>query len=82
MSVIERFSKVKGEEARGMGFLARFLVAKAPTKAGSRSVNNVLTELPYLKIFNERTKHLINQSFENEDDYDFKKIEVKFNASS
>ncbi len=82
MSVIEKFSKVKGEEARGMGFLARFLVVKAPTKAGSRDVNFPLTELKSLNKFNDRTRELINQSFDNEDNPDIKRTEITFNASS
>lgn len=52
-NVINRFMNKRGEEARGTGFLARFLVAKPRTMAGQR-INQKLSELPRKKAFNAR----------------------------
>ena len=54
-SVIARFMGRRGEEARGTGFLARFLVAKPRPMAGSREPRT-LSELPRQQAFNARLR--------------------------
>jgi len=54
-SVISRFMGRRGEEARGTGFLARFLVAKPRPMAGSREPR-ALSELPRRQAFNARLR--------------------------
>lgn len=56
--VITKFMGKRGEEARGTGFLARFLVAKPSAMAGYRTPNK-LSSLPRKKSFNTRTSELI-----------------------
>lgn len=58
-SVISRFMYKRGDEARGTGFLSRFLVAKARTMAGQRT-NKVLSALPKKQEFNRRALTLLN----------------------
>lgn len=58
--VIERFISKRGEEARGMGFLARFMVVKARQRAGSRPTRKV-SEMPYIDVFNERINQILEQ---------------------
>lgn len=52
-SVIARFMGKRGEEARGTGFLARFLVAKPREMAGERNHDSTLN-LQRKKAFNSR----------------------------
>ena len=54
-SVISRFMGRRGEEARGSGFLARFLVAKPRPMAGFRESRTVF-ELPRQQAFNARLR--------------------------
>ncbi|WP_426778642.1 YfjI family protein [Pseudomonas aeruginosa] len=54
-SVISRFMGKRGEEARGTGFLARFLVAKPRPMAGQRSQPN-LSALQRKQAFNARIR--------------------------
>lgn len=58
--VITKFMGKRGEEARGTGFLARFLVAKPLAMAGYRTPNK-LSSLPRKKDFNSRTRELITK---------------------
>ncbi|WP_082768136.1 YfjI family protein [Ectopseudomonas composti] len=58
-SVISRFMDKRGDEARGTGFLSRFLVVKARTMAGQRT-NKLLSEQPKKQEFNERILHMLN----------------------
>ncbi|GAA5169795.1 YfjI family protein [Modicisalibacter zincidurans] len=60
-SVINRFLSKRGEEARGMGFLARFLVVKPEEKAGTRQTRP-LGPLPHLDEFNRRVEALLTDS--------------------
>jgi len=57
-SVISRFMSKRGEEARGTGFLARFLVVKPRTMAGQRK-DQKLSELPRKIAFNNRIRELL-----------------------
>ncbi|PAU54718.1 hypothetical protein BZL41_21870 [Pseudomonas sp. PIC25] len=57
-SVISRFMSKRGEEARGTGFLARFLVAKPRPMAGQR-IDRTLSELPRQKAFNNRIRECL-----------------------
>lgn len=54
-SVVSRFLGKRGEEARGTGFLARFLVVKPRPMAGQRDQQK-LSELPRQKAFNARIR--------------------------
>lgn len=54
-SVVSRFLGKRGEEARGTGFLARFLVVKPRPMAGQRDQQK-LSELPRQKTFNARIR--------------------------
>lgn len=58
-SVIARFMGKRGEEARGTGFLARFLVAKPRPMAGQRNPDQ-LSELPRKKAFNARIRERLD----------------------
>ncbi|OLO10470.1 hypothetical protein BTW10_14015 [Chromohalobacter japonicus] len=60
-SVISRFLSKRGEEARGMGFLARFLVVKPKEMAGTRQTRR-LGALPRLDEFNHRVEELLTDS--------------------
>lgn len=64
-NVISRFMSKRGEEARGTGFLARFLVVKPRPMAGHRT-NQKLSGLSRKKAFNNRTKELLNSSSHQE----------------
>lgn len=58
-SVMARFMDKRGEEARGMGFLARFLVVKPRPMAGQRTLGQ-LSGLPRLQAFNERVRERLS----------------------
>lgn len=64
-SVIERFQSRRGEQARGMGFLARFILVKPNKRAGYRDFE-VLQELEFVNKFNQRTQSLIKESIARE----------------
>ena len=81
MSVIERFLDTRGPEARGMGFLARFLVVCPASKAGSRDATRNLSELKHLNSFNQRIRELLIKSLDNEDKNSPRET-ITFNASS
>lgn len=58
-SVIAGFMGKRGEEARGTGFLARFIVAKPSSMAGWR-VQGKLSALPRRQAFNTRIRQILN----------------------
>lgn len=60
-SVIARFMGKRGEEARGTGFLARFLVARPRPMAGQR-IDQKLSELPRRQAFNARISERLNST--------------------
>lgn len=64
MQVMDKFLKKRGEQARGLGFLARFLVVKPYQMAGERSVSLKLGDRPHIKAFNERAVELLQQDLE------------------
>lgn len=57
-SVISNFMGRRGEEARGTGFLARFLVVRPSPKAGSRSFSQRSAQ-PRQAAFNNRVSDLL-----------------------
>ncbi|MCG6659838.1 DUF3987 domain-containing protein [Halomonas campisalis] len=63
--VIERFLSKRGEEARGIGFLARFITVKASEKAGTRH-HRVIGDLPHTQRFNARIQTLLDDCFQDE----------------
>lgn len=64
-NVINRFMSKRGEEARGTGFLARFLVVKPRTMAGHRT-NQKLSKLSRKKAFNTRIQELLTSESSSE----------------
>lgn len=60
-SVVSRFMGKRGEEARGTGFLARFLVVKPRAMAGQRT-DQKLTELPRRMAFNARIRERLDSA--------------------
>jgi hypothetical protein len=60
-SVIARFMGKRGEEARGTGFLARFIVAKPRSMAGQRTYEQ-LSALPRRQAFNARIRERLDSS--------------------
>ncbi|HFN4058509.1 TPA: YfjI family protein [Pseudomonas aeruginosa] len=54
-SVVARFMGKRGEEARGTGFLARFLIVKPHSMAGKRN-DKKLSDLPRKRAFNDRVR--------------------------
>jgi hypothetical protein len=60
-SVIFRFMGKRGEEARGTGFLARFLVAKPRPMAGQRKDGN-LSAQPRQQAFNARIRERLDST--------------------
>ena len=59
MQVIESFLTKRGEEARGLGFLARFLVVRPPHMSGERDATAKLNNLVHLKNFNDRVQQIM-----------------------
>ncbi|PAU63678.1 YfjI family protein [Pseudomonas indica] len=64
-NVISRFMSKRGEEARGTGFLARFLVVKPRPMAGQRT-NRTPCELPRREAFNARIRERLNPTLLSE----------------
>jgi Protein of unknown function (DUF3987) len=60
-SVIERFLSKRGAEARGMGFLARFLAVNPRVQAGHRQTK-VLGDLTHISKFNSRISELMEST--------------------
>ena len=60
-SVVARFMGKRGEEARGTGFLARFLVVKPYSMAGQR-IDRQRSQLPRKQAFNNRIRERIDRS--------------------
>lgn len=58
-SVIAKFMGKRGDEARGTGFLARFLVIKPRTMAGQRT-HDKNSSLPRKAAFNTRIREIIS----------------------
>jgi len=59
MQVINKFLNKRGEEARGLGFLARFLVVRPKHLAGQRKVTTELSELACIQKFNQRVEEIL-----------------------
>lgn len=60
-SVIARFMGKRGEEARGTGFLSRFLIAKPRLMAGQRT-HSGLSALPRKQAFNARIRERLDST--------------------
>lgn len=61
--VVTRFLSKRGEEARGIGFLARFITVMAEEKAGTRDTRPI-GSLENTKKFNQRIEELIRKNFD------------------
>lgn len=66
MQVIETFLNKRGEEARGLGFLARFLVVRPPHLAGKRNAQIPLENLESIEAFNQRTLECLKADIEHQ----------------
>lgn len=60
-SVFKRFLDKQGNQARGNGFLARFLIAHPPSTQGNRIENGVKLDCPTLDWFYARCKELLHK---------------------
>ncbi|GAB2529666.1 YfjI family protein [Simplicispira piscis] len=60
-SVFKRFLDKQGNQARGNGFLARFLIAYPPSTQGSRVEDGVKVDCPTLDWFYARCKELLHK---------------------
>ena len=58
---LRMFLKASGELARGIGFLARCLVAWPESTQGSRAFTDPPTTWPHLEAFNRRMTSILNQ---------------------
>lgn len=60
-SVFKRFLDKQGNQARGNGFLARFLIAHPQSMQGSRVEDGVKADCPILEWFYARCKELLHK---------------------
>ena len=65
-SVIQKFYDKRGEEARGIGLLARFLISQPPSTQGFRYISNNVTSWDYLNVFHDRIRALLKQSISDD----------------
>lgn len=79
-SVIEEFMSKRGEKARGMGFLARFLTVKPAQMAGNRDKDK-LWELKELEQFNNKVRVLMSESWSREQSGEERSV-VEFSSSA
>ena len=75
--VIDRFLAKRGDEARGMGFLARFLVVRPKLMAGNRESKD-LSELTHILKFNDHAAKLMKRSSETKEQRQI----IKFSANA
>ncbi|ART63156.1 YfjI family protein [Kushneria marisflavi] len=76
-SVVDRFLNKRGDEARGMGFLARFLVVKPQKMSGNRTIEPI-GHLPHIDKFNRRIKEILEQT----QDIDSKQHTIEYTADA
>lgn len=86
MRVLNTFLFKRGQEARGLGFLARFLVVRPHHLAGHRDANKTMSELENVNLFNERIRALMLRDIESNKGRDPKtrppKTMLKFTADA
>ena len=83
MQVLEKFLMKRGEEARGIGFLARFLVVRPEHRAGSRSLTQKIGEQRYVEAFNERVEELVTLDIINQlNETEAEKVQLRFSESA
>jgi putative DNA primase/helicase len=66
--VLERLLSAGGGASRGLGFLARFLIASPPSTMGSRLYKPGDLNAPALRAFDERIKELLSMKLPTEGD--------------
>lgn len=59
--VLKQYLERKGEEARGIGFFARVLVAAPASTQGTRFIQYAQTSWQYLPVFQERLASILEQ---------------------
>ena len=59
-SIFRRFMERKGEDARGIGFLARCLVSYPPSTQGTRFLRSMPENLDAIQKFGDRIIELLN----------------------
>ncbi len=79
-SVVGNFLKRRGDEVRGMGFLARFLVVSPASKTGFRDYEEI-GQLVHLGKFNQRISELLSTSIKRTSD-NKKQDVLTFSASA
>lgn len=62
--VLEKFLKKDGDQARGSGLWARFIVMQSMSIPGTRTVNNFTTSWQHCDAFSERVKQLVDENVE------------------
>ena len=80
MQSLQRFLTKRGEEARGLGFLARFLVTKAPQMKGSRDLTKAQNDTTHSDAFNKRTAKLLTASLEQKNSKE--KVVLTFSSTA
>lgn len=60
-SVLNAYLIRQGENARGSGFLARFLFCYPPSTQGTRYITNPVTSTEHLQVFHERMKSILHE---------------------
>ncbi len=60
-SILNAYLIRQGENARGSGFLARFLVSYPPSTQGTRYITNPVTSTEHLQVFYERMKSILHE---------------------
>lgn len=61
-SIMRKFFDRRGEEARGIGLLSRFLIAQPQSTQGTRYIDNRPQSWENLDIFHNRIKEILEQS--------------------
>ena len=63
-SIFRRFMERKGEDARGIGFLARCLVSYPSSTQGTRFLRSIPENLDAIQSFKERIRELLEDQIE------------------
>lgn len=81
--VFARYLDRKGDQARGIGFLARCLVSRPESTQGTRFIHGGAVELENLPEFHDRVTKLLQQRSSSEgEDRNFDRIELHFSPEA
>lgn len=81
-SAIEAHQQARGNETRGSGLWARFLVNIAGSTQGTRFVSNGTVSTVHCGIFNDRTRALLNQTVQTLAAPEFTREILKFSPEA